>query len=650
MKNFSLAQAAQIIGVSTATIRNWVKSGDISPASSRPIYFTEKSIFNLKDKIASSTSGRLKTRANKAASTNNFFPSEYATNASLLKQIEGISDWVQQEKLNVDMVLFFSALYLLAQKKEVTIQSNRDGLFEFSECSYWRRDSIKNVMHEWWGTFNTRIINNSYSHLENLICPQDEEDYLGLLYQSLANEGSKSEQGAYLTPTNLVIDSLEHIKANLSAPIQLFLDPCCGTGKYLLHAAQRLSLEPDNIIGLEADRISVYLAKINLLLAFQDREFTPKIHQMDTISDLATGDFFCETNDLIDSIDAIATNPPWGAYKNNITKGRLSTSIKTGETFSLFLEKSIRLLRSGGLLSFILPESILTVKTHSDIRSLLLKETTINKISLLGRQFTGVYTPVIRLDLKKIRSSDQWMITVDQSGITHRVPQARFINNENFSFDIHIKSNEEKLIERIYSVKHDTLAGNAEWALGIVTGNNQKYIFDAPVPGSEPIVRGTDIHPYYLLGPQSFICYSPEKYQQVANEKFYRAPEKLFYKFISKNLVFAYDDKQLLSLNSANILIPSIPGMSIKVVLAYLNSSVFQFIFTKKFSTHKVLRGDLEKLPFPSISRATHDAIAHLVDNVIGNRATPLELEKIIYNSFSLNQADNAYISHALRD
>jgi hypothetical protein len=57
----------------------------------------------------------------------------------------------------------------------------------------------------------------------------------------------------------------------------------------------------------------------------------------------------------------------------------------------------------------------------------------------------------------------------------------------------------------------------------------------------------------------------------------------LIYRFISKYLVFAYDDKQKLTLNSANIVIPKTDDYPIKVIAALFNSSLYQFIFQKKF-------------------------------------------------------------------
>lgn len=635
MKHVSVDHAAQIIGVSSATIRNWVKAGHISPASTRPLSFLEESISNLKSKIGSASFGRLKTRANKVGSTSNFLPEEYAENHSLILHISDIVACFKERSLEIEPVIFLATLRLLEKKGEV-LKSKNNGLFGLDSYSSWARQSVKSAILEWISSLKSVNEESRYSHIYELLIPHEGDDYLGLLYQSIFKEGNKSEQGSYYTPSKLVEDSLSRI----NGPIETFLDPCCGTGKYLLLAANMFELSPEKIFGFDCDRIAANIARINLLLTYSGKEFTPNIFCMDSLSELATGEMFCETNGLIEKIDAIATNPPWGAYKNSASKGQFSGKITSGETFSMFLEKSIQLLRKGGQLSFILPESILKIKTHSDIRYLILSETKISNISMLGRQFTGVFTPVIRLDVIKEPERDSWLVSVEQNGKSDRIAQDRFKRNEHFTFDISTESHEEGLLKKIYSVEHLTLFKNAEWALGIVTGNNKKYVLDQHEQGAEAVFRGSDVFPYYLGEPRSFLHFTPSAFQQVAQERFFRAPDKLIYKFISKQLAFAYDDRQCLTLNSANILIPSIPGMSIKVALAFLNSAVFQYIFKKKFSTHKVLRGDLEKLPFPVISMETQNTIERLVDSALCNGNAPEELEKLIFSAFSLSEKE----------
>jgi len=645
MKHLSVDDAAKIIGVSTATIRNWTKAGYLLPESTRPVSFFEENVLNLKNRIGSESFSRLKIRANKTGSASTFLPEEYADNSKLILHISYIVACIREEALDLEPVMFLATVRLLESRGEVRNSKNCEP-FSFESCSDWARQSVKKVMLEWRSSFKDDIIETQYNHVYQLLNPYEADDFLGLLYQSIFKEGNKSEQGSYYTPSNLVKDSLSQIEK----PIETFLDPCCGTGKYLLFAAEAYQLKPENIFGFDCDPIATNIARINLLLAYKGIEFSPNIHCLDSLSELATGEMFCQTNNLLGKFDAIATNPPWGAYKNSSSKNQNYGKIKYRESFSLFLEKSIQILRKGGQLSFILPESILKVKTHADIRDLILSETTIKKISMLGRQFTGVFTPVIRLDLVKESAPKTWLVSVEQNGKLDYIKQERFKGNDNLIFDVAIESHEEKLLDKIYSNIHLTLYNNAEWALGIVTGNNKKYVLDAPTKCAEPVIRGSDVLQYSLGEPKSFLQFNPSLFQQVAPEKFFRTPEKLIYKFISKKLVFAYDNKRHLTLNSANILIPTIPGMSIKIVLAFLNSSVFQYIFKKKFSTHKVLRGDLEKLPFPKVDVGTQTTIELLVEEAMASKKTPQKLEELIFKAFQLGEKEISVIRKAIEE
>ncbi len=646
MKQISVNSAAKIVGVSSATMRNWVKAGHIASIKTRPLSFSEMEVLGLKKQLSSGTLQKLKTRANKSRSEANILPSEYASNNDLAEKIKSIIDLVNHHKLDVETVLFVATLKLLVIEEEVARDSS-SSLFDSNSLQSWRRNSTKIEIEKWRDSLGDVKNKVNYSTIYNSLTSVVGDDYLGLLYQCLSVEGQKSEGGAYYTPSEIVKNSLRQFA---NAGHAIFLDPCCGTGKYLICAAKLLQLEPDNIYGFDIDATAVRLARINLLRAFKHHEFSPHIHCLDSLNDLATGKIFCETNILIGTVDIIATNPPWGAYKNGGVLPQFSHQMKSGETFSMFLAKSLSLLKNGGQLSFVLPESILKIRTHADIRKALLDQGNIKKIAKLGRQFTGVFTPVIRLDYIKEKHNPSWLVSVEEKGNVSRIEQRRFLANDNFAFDIDVSTHEEILLNKIYATAHVTLAKNAEWALGIVTGDNKKYIIDALDEHSEAIFRGADVHQFQLGEPRSFLNFTPNNFQQVAPERYFRLPEKLVYRFISKNLVFAYDNKQRLTLNSANILAPRIPNMSIKVALAYLNSSVFQYVFKKKFSTHKVLRGDLEKLPFPVISKSVHDGIERMVESILEGSDVREKLDKFIFSTFNLSSGEAELIKIEARN
>ncbi|MGB4498054.1 MAG: TaqI-like C-terminal specificity domain-containing protein [Methylococcaceae bacterium] len=632
LQRLSVNEAAEIVGVSTATMRNWAKAGHITPIEQRPLSFLNHDVNKLKNRLKNGSFQKLINRANKVNSTANILPSEYILNGIFFDNVKIIQSFVDEKKLNVNSVLFVATIRLLVSKNELVFDKTQSLFFEHS-FQNWKRHSVKVEVENWLKELS-HTKQGDYAKLYDLIVLID-NDFLGLLYQCLSSEGSKSNKGSYYTPLKLITDSLRDIKKNLN---NTFLDPCCGTGNYLISAAKILQLLPEKIFGFDIDSLAVKIARINLLLAYQHIDFSPNIYCLDSLNELATGDIFCKTNHFLNSIDVIATNPPWGASKNDST-----------ETFSLFLNKSLKLLKENGQLSFILPESILNVKTHSSIRHTLLTQGKILKIIKLGRQFTGVFTPVIRLDFVKTRKIANNLITIQNDKSIFQIEQNRFLTNQNYVFDIDVSNDEAKLLQKIYDVPHNTLFQNAEWALGIVTGDNKKHLSDVKYQDFEPVFRGADIQKFSVSEPKFFLNFEPKNFQQVAPERFFRMPEKLIYRFISKKLIFAYDDKQRLTLNSANILIPKIPNISLKVALAYLNSSLFQYLFKKQFATHKVLRGDLEKLPFPILKNSKHNEIEQMVEQVLNDHNKYGELDALIFSTFNLSNSEITTIQEELK-
>ena len=159
---------------------------------------------------------------------------------------------------------------------------------------------------------------------------------------------------------------------------------------------------PLNIYGIDYDKTAVKIARLNILIRFKNKNFMPNIFCKNTLFDIGNDDLFSfHDNKDIKDFDVIATNPPWGVHFSKAEEKKLKNlypQITSFESFSYFLTKSLNLLRYSGIVSFILPESILNVRTHKDIREIILKTAQIKKVIYLNRIFKNVFTPVIRLD------------------------------------------------------------------------------------------------------------------------------------------------------------------------------------------------------------------------------------------------------------
>ena len=154
-----------------------------------------------------------------------------------------------------------------------------------------------------------------------------------------------------------------------------------------------------------------------------------------------------------------------------------------------------------------------------------------------------------------------------------------------------------------------------------------------------------------MQGESSYIQFNPDNFQQCAKEEYFRAPEKLIYRFIAKYPIVAYDDKQCLCLNSANILIPDLDGISVKSVAALLNSTLYHYYYSLRFSDIKVLKGNLQELPFPKLTKEQDEELSALVTDIQSTSYSieyKHELDQKVYSIFGINPIEQKQIKSRL--
>ena len=592
-----------------------MKKGIISEATSR----------NWK-RLRSKKSGRLMARANKQLSTKTIVPLEYFSNKDNVADIQRFVSFCKEKGHKVEEVIYSVGVMLLKDA----------GILE--------KPHVQQALE------SLNVVDDIKS-LETLVLPQNERDLLGLLYQCFLLEGEKNRKGSYYTPYSVAKNMVQGLDFSKN---QTFFDPCCGSGAFVL-ALEGAS--PNQIFACDNDPVAVMIAKINMLLKYKSEIFEPQIVCCDYLK------CYYNTNFGHISYDYIISNPPWGAaiFDKN------GNQVTTRESFSYFFEKAFSQLSDDGLIRFLLPESVLNVKTHKKFRKFLLENTDIQSITLYDGAFSGVQTKYIDIQCARHfdRSAAKWRnhrliidavhsnggdvsTSLDMTmGSLRSVSKHCFYLTNNLNFNLLSDSDLEK-VQKILSKRKYTLKDSV-WGLGIVTGDNKKHLKTKQGRELEPIYTGKEIEAYTLKAPKYFIKYRRADYQQVAKDEIYRADEKLVYKFISKNLVFAYDDSKSLVLNSANILIPRIPGMSVKTVMAFLNSSTFKFLYKSLFGEIKILKGNLMELPFPEISSDTDKKLTNLVDEVLkGNKEATEVIDKEIdalYNVISTEAERNGEIT-----
>lgn len=586
----SRKEACEILSISTETAKKWIKLNKLKMNDDKT--FDKEYIENLAVEIKNNN--HLKSRRNKKLKDN----------------IELYNGYINSYK-NREAV---KELVMRYENNQLSDNELRLILAHFAKQLF---DQITKLNSQVFESLISDLIKNSdscYIKVEDItldFIPY--EDTLGFIYLSLTALNSRKKNGMYFTPSRIANRLINNLSDSVNLKEKSICDICCGSGNFLL-ALLHKGISFDNIYGIDIDDICVSIARINMFL----NNTSLTIEQL--YSHLICNDALTNQNN---KFDIIIGNPPWGfeynkEYIKKLKKTYTVAKNKGFESYDLFIEKGINLLNDNGYLAYLLPEAVMNVKSHLTIRNLILNKMSFKFVDYFGKTLKVANCSVISLCLQKCNSSKTKDCKIITNNGTFVITENRSITPE--CFNLNITDYEYNLLEKINNIKnHVYLKDNAIFAVGIITGDNKKYIVSEHLPNTEPIIKGTDIDKYIINEPNNFIYFDKGSFQQTAPLEVYRSDEKLIYKYISDKPVFAYDNKRMLPLNSCNALIPQLDSLDIKYILAILNSSVAEFYFEKKFNSIKMLKSHIESLPIPVHTTKEQAEIINLVEEIISN-------------------------------
>jgi type I restriction-modification system DNA methylase subunit len=302
------------LGISLATVNNWIKTREIPQPDSGDEY--SKDMFGYIVEKIENNQNKLYSRANRRlAETKNIC----YLNIKTKKRKTFLNDLIE--------IYENSGLDILEGTLALVFAQLRSNGFIAPDWKPNNMSKIDALLSAWMGeTKNDKMIQNLFIDFD---IPNEDDDILGAFYQSIQNIAQKSNAGSYYTP----VDLLSAIKIPRNKTI---LDPCCGSGGILLSILSR-EHEQTKIYARDIDEIALRICVVNLALFFNNKNLPCHIIKEDLVFGKQS-DLF--STSLQDTFDYIVTNPPWGSKFTHAQKTFLLNrypQLESTEVFSIAL-------------------------------------------------------------------------------------------------------------------------------------------------------------------------------------------------------------------------------------------------------------------------------------------------------------------------
>ena len=237
-------------------------------------------------------------------------------------------------------------------------------------------------------------------------------------YESHLSPVERKSRGHFSTPPALVESILDACGFTVEQLLARFrsesprlnalrvLDPACGGGNFLSAVAQRLitagkqanlyekqihTLVQNGVWGFDPDPVACFLAEMQIRNTLATYASTPErfhIHQADGLA--------FPWQEQHEQVDLFLANPPYLAAKNNDLSVYRSTEGRGQvDSYLLFLDLALRVVRPGGWIGLVLPDAVLARVNATRERRRLLDETTIHALWHLSNVFPAYVGAVV---------------------------------------------------------------------------------------------------------------------------------------------------------------------------------------------------------------------------------------------------------------
>jgi hypothetical protein len=237
-------------------------------------------------------------------------------------------------------------------------------------------------------------------------------------YEATLPSRERKVRGHFSTPPMLIeriLDACGYSPEHDLSRLRV-LDPACGSGNFLVATTRRLiaythrlslsrvelvTLVQKNIWGFDPDPVSCFLSEMQLqdVLAEEEPRLSGNGHRNDTqlrALHIHQADGLTFPWHDSQNIDLFLANPPYLAAKNTDLSGYRSARQRgQADSYLLFLDLALNVVRPGGWLAIVLPDPVLARANAAEERKRLLSQTTVHHLWHLAGVFTAYVGAVV---------------------------------------------------------------------------------------------------------------------------------------------------------------------------------------------------------------------------------------------------------------
>jgi tRNA1(Val) A37 N6-methylase TrmN6 len=314
---------------------------------------------------------------------------------------------------------------------------------------------------------------------------------------------------------------------------------------------------------------------------------------------------------LSDGFDIVLGNPPYvfggntgiseknkRIYKNTYISGSGKINL-----FTIFIERGSQLLKAGGVLTYILPNTLLRVTSYKNIRNYILENLQIDEVLDLDvGVFDAVTASTIVIRVKRNKPEENWMTEI-KHGLDD-VEQKRSRQSEwhanGGTIDIFSSERDRNIIERLESgsVSLGELCSRIRFGV-VISGNLAEVVNDVSHGGNwKPFLEGDEIGPYTLQYRGRFLNYDPALLHRSRTPDIFECRKIMILRITGGQtpIKATLDDENFYNKESIlNLILAPQHSDKYEFILAILNSKIGNWFYRKRFTNDSKLTVNLSK-------------------------------------------------------